>query len=116
MPVTIGVLTLELSIPIEETIKERRNVIRSIKDMVRKKFNVSIADVTEGNEITNRARVAVVAVSGDTGHLQSVLANVQNLVETFYSEMILSAKTDFLLHGEATQESAAEAGWNPGFH
>jgi hypothetical protein len=111
----IGVLTLELSIPIEETIKERRNVIRSIKDMVRKKFNVSIADVTEGTEITNRARVAIVAVSGDTSHLQSVLSNVQNLVETFYSEMILSAKTDFLMYENLQQDAPIESNWDAGF-
>jgi len=52
----IGVLSVELSIPYQETIKERRNVLRSIKDMIRKKFNVSVAEVTEGDEVTNRAK------------------------------------------------------------
>lgn len=94
----IGVLSVDLSIPIRETIKERRNVIRSIKDMVRKKFNVSVSEVTEGDEVTNRATLAVVAVSGDSSYLQGVLSNVMNLIEDFHPEKILSAKTDLLQH------------------
>jgi uncharacterized protein len=94
----IGVLSVELSVPYQETIKERRNVIRSIKDMVRKKFNVSVSEVTEGDEITNRTQIAVVAVSGDSSYLQTILSNVMNLIENFHPEKILSAKTDFLMH------------------
>jgi uncharacterized protein YlxP (DUF503 family) len=92
----IGVLSVELSIPYQETIKERRNVLRSIKDMIRKKFNVSVAEVTEGDEVTNRAKLAVTAVSGDSSYLQSVLSNVMNLIEDYHPDKILSAKTDFL--------------------
>ena len=94
----VGVLTVDLSIPYLETIKERRNILRSIKDMVRKKFNVSIADVTEGEEITNRVKIAVSAVSGDSGHVQSVLGNVFNLIENFHPEKILTYKTDIMLY------------------
>ena len=92
----VGILTVDLSIPYLETIKERRNVLRSIKDMVRKKFNVSISDVTESEEITNRATLAVAAVSGDAGHIQSVLGNVFNLIENFHADKILSYKTDYM--------------------
>ncbi len=94
----VGVLSVELSIPYQETIKERRNILRSIKDMIRKKFNVSVSEITEDGEITSRARIAVAAVSGDSGYLQSVLSNVFNLVESFHPEKILSYKTDLLHH------------------
>jgi hypothetical protein len=94
----IGILSVELSIPYRETIKERRNVLRSIKDMVRKKFNVSISEITESEEITPRARIAVAAVSGDSVHIQSVLSNVFNLIENFHPEKIISYKTDLLVH------------------
>ena len=97
---TIGVLAIELSIPYGETIKERRNVLRSMKDMVRKKFNVGISDITEGKEITNRARVGIVAISLDAGYLQSTLANAFNLIESHYAEMILSYNTEFFNYGE----------------
>jgi len=95
---TIGILSIELSIVYNETIKERRNVLRSLKDMVRKRFNVSIAEIQEGKEITNRATIGIAAVSGDTSHLQSTLANIMNLIENFYPDIILSYKTDFLYY------------------
>ncbi len=94
----IGVLSIDLSIPFQETIKERRNVLRSIKDMVRKKFNVSISEITETEDVTPRAKIAVAAVSGDSGYLQSILANVFNLIENFHPEKIVSYKTDFLMY------------------
>jgi hypothetical protein len=94
----IGILSIELSIPFRETIKERRNVLRSIKDMVRKKFNVCISEITESNEVTPRARIAVAALSGDSFHVQSVLSNVYNLIENFHPEKIISYKTDMLRH------------------
>ncbi len=94
----IGVLSIELLIPYRESIKERRNVLRSIKDMVRKKFNVSISEITESEEVSPRARVAVAAVSGDSGHVQSVLSNVFNLIENFHPEKVVSYKTDLLIH------------------
>lgn len=94
----IGVLSIDMSVPYQETIKERRNVLRSIKDMVRKKFNVSISEITGGEEITQRAKIAVAAVSGDSGYLQSILANVFNLIENFHSDKIVSYKTDYLMY------------------
>lgn len=92
----IGVLSIELSVPYQETIKERRNVVRSLKDMVRKKFNVSISEVTDEEEVTPRVNLAVAAVSGDFTHLQSVLSNVLNLVETFHGDKILNYKQEFM--------------------
>jgi uncharacterized protein len=94
----IGVLTIDLFIPYMETIKERRNVLRSIKDMVRKKFNVGISEVTDEEQVTPRANLAVVAVSGDSGYLQSILANVFNLIENFHGDKITGYKTDILMH------------------
>jgi hypothetical protein len=94
----IGILSIEMSIYFSETIKERRNVLRSIKDMVRKKFNVSISEITDMEEVTPRANLAIAAVSGDSAYLQSILSNVFNLIESFHPEKIISYKTDILMH------------------
>ncbi len=94
----IGILSIDMSIPYRETIKERRNVLRSIKDMVKKRFNVSISEITETEEVTPRARLAVAAISGDSSYLQKVLSNVFNLIESFHPDKIVSFKTDILLH------------------
>ncbi|MGA2143073.1 MAG: DUF503 domain-containing protein [Brevinematales bacterium] len=92
----IGILSVEMSIPYLESIKERRNVLRSIKDMVKKKFNVSIAEITETEDVTPSAKIAVAAVSGDASYLQSILSNVFNMIENFHPEKIVSYKTDII--------------------
>ena|GEM_PF-208340 len=94
----IGILSVNLSVPYRETIKERRNVLRSIKDTVKKKFNVSVSEITESDEVTSSAKLAVVAVSGDPSYLQSILSNVFNLLENNHPDKIISYKTDILSH------------------
>ena len=82
----IGILTLELSIPVVESIKEKRNITRSIREKLRKKFNVSVAEIQCHDR--NRSQIAVCAVSGEGVHLQSVLSNAYNLIERFYPDII----------------------------
>ena len=90
----IGVLSIEVTVPCRETIKERRNRIRSIKESVRKKFNVGVSEVEQGV----RSVIAVVAVSNETNYLNSVLSNLFNHVEKSNSDIIISYKTDFFMH------------------
>ncbi len=86
----VAILSLKLSIPYDETIKEKRNIVRSIKDTLRKKFNVSVADVSDGNYDSFMTEIAIVGVSSDASYLQSNFANILNLLETMYQEYILS--------------------------
>lgn len=92
----VGILMIELIIPYRETIKERRNILRSLKDMIRKKFNVSVSEVTELEEVNSRAQLAVAAVSKDSSYLQSVLDNVYNLVDSFHGDKVISYKTELI--------------------
>lgn len=93
----VGILTIDLFIPYRESIKEKRNVLRSLKDMIRKKFNVSVSEIPDDlGELNGRTKLAIAAVSGETGHLQSVLGNVYNLVESFHGDKIIFYKTEIL--------------------
>ncbi len=85
---TIGILTIEISVPILETIKEQRNITRSIRDKVRQKFNVSIAEVPLENGLRGQTSIAICAVNSDNAYVQSVLSNAFNLVERFYPDII----------------------------
>jgi len=86
----LAILSLSLSIPYAQTIKEKRNIVRSLKDTVRKKFNVAIADVSDGEYQSFHTEIAIVGVSADAAYLQSSFANIINLLETMYQEYILS--------------------------
>jgi uncharacterized protein YlxP (DUF503 family) len=64
----IAKLTVELSIPHAQSLKDRRQVVRSLKDKIRHGFNVSIAELDDAN-LWNRATLGFVAISGSTDYL-----------------------------------------------
>ena len=58
----IAFLTLELHIEAAQSLKDKRRVLRSLKDRLRNSFNVSVAEL-DASGLWNRATVGVVAVS-----------------------------------------------------
>src|ERR1700678_2796837 len=64
----IAKLTVEITIPHAQSIKDRRQVVRSIKDKLRHGFNVSIAELDDAN-LWNRAALGLVVISGASRYL-----------------------------------------------
>ena len=75
----IGVMRFELFIPESGSLKTKRFTIKSIKDRLRNRFNVSVAEVDNANK-WQRASLGVAAVSNESKHLESILGNVTKLV------------------------------------
>lgn len=73
----IGALTLEIHIEDSHSLKEKRNVVRSLKDRLRSKFNVAVAEIG-GEDLWQRSVVAVVAVSKDREYAEQLLLAVEN--------------------------------------
>jgi uncharacterized protein YlxP (DUF503 family) len=72
----IGKLTIELSIPHAQSLKDRRQVVRSLKDKLRHTFNLSVAEMNEGGTIWNQATVAVAVISSSTQSLSQHLESI----------------------------------------
>ncbi len=68
----IGLLTLEIHIPEARSLKDKRQVIRSLKDRLRGQFNVAVAELAH-QDLWQRALVGVVSLSGDAKHLEQSL-------------------------------------------
>jgi len=71
----IGLLTLEIYIPEAHSLKDKRQVLRSLKDRLRGKFNVAVAEL-EGQDSWQRSVVGVVSLSNSNSHLEQSLRNV----------------------------------------
>lgn len=76
----VGVNTWELSLPGCASLKDKRMVVRSLKDRIRHRFNVSIAE-TRHQDVWTRAELTVALVATDGRFADSVLAKVDQLVE-----------------------------------
>lgn len=71
----IGLLTLEIHLPESHSLKDKRQVLRSLKDRLRGKFNVAVAEL-HGQDSWQRAVVGVVSLSNNVGHLEQSLRTV----------------------------------------
>jgi len=73
---SIGVLTMELRLEHAHSLKEKRHVLESLKDRLRHKFNVSVAEI-DYQDLWQRSVVAAVTVSGDQKFAEKVLSAVE---------------------------------------
>jgi uncharacterized protein len=72
----IGVLTLELRLENSHSLKDKRHVVKGLKDRLRNKFNVSVAEI-EFHDLWQRAAVAAVTVASDHTRAEQVLQCVE---------------------------------------
>jgi len=72
----IAFLTLEINIEAAQSLKDKRQVVRSLKDRLRAHFNVSVAELDAAG-LWNRATIGVVSVSGSRDYLDGLMKNVE---------------------------------------
>jgi len=92
---TIGLLTLQLQIEAAHSLKDKRHVVRGLKDRLRNRFNVSVAEV-DGQDTWQRSVVAVVTVSGDRQRVEEQLANIEADAARFLGGDLVSSEVEFL--------------------
>jgi len=80
--VIVGTLKLRLVLRESHSLKDKRRVIKSLKDTLSNKFNISVAE-TDEQDVWQTAEVGVAAVGTDGSFVQSVLTNVVNYVRFF---------------------------------
>jgi len=72
----IAYLTLELRIEAAHSLKDKRQVLRSVKDRLRNSFNIAIAEI-EPTDLWQRATIGVVSISDSRDYLDGLMRNVE---------------------------------------
>jgi uncharacterized protein YlxP (DUF503 family) len=91
----IGVLTLELRLDESHSLKDKRQVVKGLKDRLRNEFNVSVAEI-DYQDLWQRSLLAVVTVSSAHSHAESVLQNVENRAATLVGRMLVSINVEWI--------------------
>ena len=73
----IAHLTLELRIEGARSLKDKRQVLRSLKDRLRGSFNVAVAEV-EVTDLWQRATLGVVSISDSRDYLDGLMKQVES--------------------------------------
>jgi uncharacterized protein YlxP (DUF503 family) len=89
----VASLTWELSLPGCSSLKEKRSVIRSLRDRLRDKFNVSVAE-TSLQDVHERAEITIALVASDGKMAESVLQKADQLVEEHGGAVITSVRRE----------------------
>ena len=72
----IAHLTVEIRIEGAHSLKDKRQVVRSLKDKIRSNFNVSVAEIEE-SPLWQRATIGIVGISGSRDYLEGLFQNVE---------------------------------------
>ena len=91
---TIGVLQLKLFIPQANSLKSKRQALKSLKDRIRHKFNVSVAEI-DAQDVWQSAMLAVACVNSDKRLVNSILSKIVNLVDTQRTVELVDYTIDF---------------------
>jgi uncharacterized protein len=82
----IAQLTLELRIEHAQSLKDRRQVVRSMKDQLRQGFNISIAEMDEA--VTwQSATLGIVAISSSRSYLHQLVEEVERAARRMANEL-----------------------------
>ena len=91
----IGVLTLELRLEHAHSLKEKRHVVKSLKDRLRHKFNVSVAEIDD-QDLHNSAVMAAAVVSPSRAFAAKVLESVEAEAAALLGPMLIRVETEWL--------------------
>ena len=90
----IGVCSWELSLPECRSLKEKRRVVKSLKERLQHRFRVSVAE-TRHQDVWTRAELTAAVVTTDRGHADSILDSLDRFVEGDGRALILRVERSF---------------------
>jgi len=91
----VGLCTVELLIPESHSLKEKRQVLQSLKTRLRNKFNVSVAEVGE-QDLWQKAILGLACVANESAHVNQVLDQAVNLIQAVPTIQLLRSRIELL--------------------
>ena len=91
---TVALLSLELFLPMSQSLKDKRMVLRRLKDRLGA-LNVAVAEVAH-QEVWQRAGLGVVTVASSDSVAEETLTNALDTIERLEPGLVTRSQVDFL--------------------
>jgi uncharacterized protein len=91
----VGLYTVELFISESRSLKDKRQVLHSLKDRLHGKFNLSVAEV-DGQDLWQKAVLGMACVANEGGHVNQVLEQALNVIKSMPAVEVVRAKLELL--------------------
>ena len=95
MSVIVGLCRIELFIADSQSLKDKRQVLLSMKDRLQQKFNLSVAEV-DGQDLWQKAVLAFACVANDGRYVNQVLDQALNLIRSNPAIEIVQSRVELL--------------------
>ena len=87
--------TVDLHLPDVDSLKGKRQILKSLKDKVRGRFEVAVAEV-DHQDVWQRATLAVACVSHDARHANAVVSKAMDFIEAQVDGRVLDTSLEIL--------------------
>ena len=93
---TVGILTLELRIPNAHSLKEKRTFLNSIKQRIRNRFNVSIAQLEEYKDKWQMAVLGISLIGCEKKKVNATLSHIVDMVEAIADTQLINYQIEII--------------------
>lgn len=91
----VGLCTVELFISESRSLKDKRQVLHSLKDRLHGKFNLSVAEV-DGQDLWQKAVLGMACVANEGGHVNQVIEQALNVIKGMPAVEVVRTKLELL--------------------
>jgi uncharacterized protein len=92
---SVGVLTLELHLDGAHSLKDKRHTVKGLKDRLRGKFNVAVAEIGY-QDLWQRALISAVTISGDHSRAEQTLQLVEREAASILGGVLVGTTVEWL--------------------
>lgn len=91
----IGVVKARIHMPDARSLKDKRSVVKSLKDRIHNRMNVSVAEVGD-QDVWQVAEIAVVTVGADSAIVQSRISEISSFLQSNPRYILLGIQTEMI--------------------
>jgi uncharacterized protein YlxP (DUF503 family) len=91
----VGLLTLELHIADAQSLKDKRQLLRSLKDKLRREFNVAVAEL-DHHDVWQRSVVGIVTLSNEEKHVKEMLDKVLDAADRMLGSTLVNQSFEII--------------------
>ncbi len=88
-------MKVSLQIPMAHSLKEKRSVVKSLKERLKSRFNVSVAEVGD-QDLHQRATIGIAFVSLESKTADAQLLKLENFVETHDGAVVIEIEKEIM--------------------
>ena len=81
MPLVVGICTVELFLPHNGSLKDKRQIVKSMKDRMKRQFNVSVSEIDD-QDLWQKTVFGIACVGNERSHVNEVLDKVISMIRS----------------------------------